>query len=351
MNGWAGRAGLGLAGLGLVAGLSLGGPLLAAASSHGAASIDEGQSVCGVLPIGTRLPDGSHLASGQITNASVIVGVAGEKGTGIQGAVDAVDAAFTESRLNNVPYGDRDSLGLFQERPSQGWGSPAQLLDPVYATEQFLGRLTALPSWSTLAPAVAAQDVERSAHPSAYGRWVQPAISLVAGLSGAGQCSDGAGGTGDGDGGKALTSLPADFSLPAGTPAPVVTAISYVVGQLGKPYVWGGTGPSGFDCSGLVMMAYGAAGISLPRTTYQQVYSGQPVYDPSALLPGDLIFTEGSDPGPNGAPGHVGMYIGDGLVIDAPYTRRDIQLTPLATWTPEIVAIRRIVEGLSSVGS
>lgn len=342
MNGWAGRAGLGLAGLGLVAGLSLGGPLLAAASSHGAASTDEGQSVCGALPIGTRLPDGSHLASGQVTNASVIVGVAGEEGAGIQGAVDAVDAAFTESRLNNLPYGDRDSLGLFQERPSQGWGSPGQILDPVYATQQFLGRLTALPSWSTLAPAVAAQDVERSAHPSAYTRWVQPASLLVAGLSGAGQCSDGAGAAYPGA--KTLTSLPASFALPAGTPASVLTAISYAVAQLGKPYVWGGTGPSGFDCSGLVMMAFRAAGISLPRTTYQQVYSGQPVYDTSTIAPGDLIFTEGADPGPNGAPGHVGMYIGDGLVVDAPYAGRDIELTPLASWTPQIVAVRRLVE-------
>ena len=126
-------------------------------------------------------------------------------------------------------------------------------------------------------------------------------------------------------------------------PAPVRTAIGYAVAQLGKPYVWGGTGPSGFDCSGLVMMAYRAAGISLPRTTYEQVYAGQPVYDTGTLTPGDLIFTEGSDPGPGGAPSHVGMYIGDALVIDAPYTGRDIELTPLAFWSSQIVAVREVI--------
>ena len=335
MTSWIGRAGVGMAGLGLVAGLSLGGSVFANGSTGW------GSSVCGALPVGSALPGGGRLAPGQVANASIIIGVAGEKGLGIRGAVDAVTAAFAESRLNNVPFGDRDSLGLFQERPSQGWGSASQVMDPVYATEQFLGRLIALPGWASFAPAVAAQDVERSGHPKAYERWVQPATSLVAGLTGAGQCSDGSAGSAGAT--KALTSLPAGFSLPADTPAPVVTAIEYAVAQVGKPYVWGGTGPSGFDCSGLVMMAYRAAGISLPRTTYDQVYAGQPLYDTGSLVPGDLIFTEGSDPGAAGAPGHVGMYIGHGLVIDAPYTGRDVQLTPLAPWTSQIVAVRRII--------
>lgn len=293
--GWTRRAGIGVTGLGLLVSLSLAGPLLSSSSTGW------GRSVCGALPVGSPLPDGSRLTPAQVANASIVVGVAGEMGVGIRGAVDAVTAAFTESRLNNVPYGDQDSLGLFQERPSQGWGSAAQVLDPVYASGQFFDRLIALPGWSSLASAVAAQDVERSGHPNAYARWVQPATALVAGLTGAGQCSNGSARS---PGGKILTSLPSGFSLPAGSPAPVVTAIHFALGQLGKPYVWGGTGPSGFDCSGLVMMAYRAAGISLPRTTYQQVYAGQPVYDTGSLVPGDLLFTEGSDPGPGGAPGH-----------------------------------------------
>jgi cell wall-associated NlpC family hydrolase len=75
----------------------------------------------------------------------------------------------------------------------------------------------------------------------------------------------------------------------------VATAIRYALLQLGKPYLWGGTGPAGYDCSGLVMKAYQAAGISLPRTTFQQVNAGTPVYSTSQLEPGDLIFTPGSD--------------------------------------------------------
>jgi cell wall-associated NlpC family hydrolase len=88
-----------------------------------------------------------------------------------------------------------------------------------------------------------------------------------------------------------------------------------------KPYVWGGVGPVGYDCSGLVMMAYEAAGISLTRTTFQQIYAGTPVYSFSDLMPGDLLFTPGSD-GTAADPGHVGMYIGSGLVIQAPETAR-----------------------------
>jgi cell wall-associated NlpC family hydrolase len=126
----------------------------------------------------------------------------------------------------------------------------------------------------------------------------------------------------------------------------VATAVSYAEDQLGKPYLFGGTGPAAFDCSGLVMMAYRAAGVDLPRTTYQQVYAGSAVYSLSQLQPGDLLFTPGSD-GTAANPGHVGMYIGtyhgEGLVVQAPQTGEDIQVTPLAGyWQQSTVAIRRV---------
>jgi cell wall-associated NlpC family hydrolase len=90
------------------------------------------------------------------------------------------------------------------------------------------------------------------------------------------------------------------------------------------------------------MMAYQAAGIDIPRTTYQQVDTGTAVYSVSQLQPGDLLFTAGSD-GSNSNPGHVGMYIGDNLVIQAPQTGEDIMLTPLAGyWQENAVDIRRI---------
>jgi cell wall-associated NlpC family hydrolase len=119
-------------------------------------------------------------------------------------------------------------------------------------------------------------------------------------------------------------------------------AILYAAAQLGKPYVWGGTGPVGYDCSGLVMMAYRAAGVSLPRTTFQQVYAGTAVYSFSDLMPGDLLFTPGSD-GTAEDPGHVGMYIGSGLVIQAPQTGEDIEITPFkGYWQQNVVAVRRV---------
>jgi len=91
------------------------------------------------------------------------------------------------------------------------------------------------------------------------------------------------------------------------------------------------------------MMAYEAAGISLPRTTFQQVDVGLPIYSLSQLQPGDLIFTAGSD-GTVTDPGHVGMYIGDGLVVEAPETGKPIMITPLeGYWSTNVVAMRRIV--------
>jgi cell wall-associated NlpC family hydrolase len=123
----------------------------------------------------------------------------------------------------------------------------------------------------------------------------------------------------------------------------VAAAILYAAAQLGKPYVWGGTGPVGYDCSGLVMMAYRAAGVSLPRTTFQQVYAGTAVYSFSDLMPGDLLFTPGSD-GRAEDPGHVSMYVGQGMVIQAPQTGEDIEVTPFkGYWQQNVVAVRRVV--------
>ena len=98
----------------------------------------------------------------------------------------------------------------------------------------------------------------------------------------------------------------------------VSTAISYARQQLGLPYIWGGTGPDGFDCSGLVMMAYRAAGLSIPRTSQAQ-WSWGPQIQAGHEQPGDLVFFAGSDGTPT-SPGHVGMVIGNGMMIEAEQT-------------------------------
>ena len=110
------------------------------------------------------------------------------------------------------------------------------------------------------------------------------------------------------------------------------TAIAYAEQQLGKPYLWGGTGPDAFDCSGLVMMAYRAAGIDIPRTSQQQWIRG-PRVSPSQVQPGDLVFFAGADGTPT-APGHVGIVIGGGLMIEAYATGFPIRIAPYGDRNP-----------------
>ena len=283
------------------------------------------------------------LDGSQVANAQIIYDVATGMGLPQQAAIIAIATAMQESTLRNLDYGDRDSLGLFQQRPSQGWGTPTQIMQPVYATTAFYHALVRVPDWQGLPLTVAAQDVQHSGYPDAYAQWQPLATALVARFTAnTGTCvpADNIGVPASG-----TTQLPTGFTLPPGTPQQVQVAISYALAQLGKPYIWGGTGPTGYDCSGLVMMAYRAAGVDLPRTTYQQVDVGTPVYSVSQLQPGDLLFTAGSD-GTANNPGHVGMYIGSGTVVQAPQTGEDVMLTPLAGyWATSTVAIRRIVEG------
>ena len=296
---------------------------------------------CGTGPVQAGQPaDGITLDSAQLANAEIIYDVSVTLGLPQRAAVIAEATALQESSLVNLPGGTSDSLGLFQQRPPQGWGTPAQIMQPVYASTRFYQSLAEIPGWQSLPVADAAQAVQRSADPGAYARWEPLADSLVATFSGSAEDCLTDNGTGVPQSGT--TQLPAGLTLPAGTPQAVVTAIAYAAAQLGKPYIWGGTGPAGYDCSGLVMMAYQAAGISLPRTTFQQVDAGTPVYSDSQLKPGDLLFTPGSD-GTATDPGHVGMYIGSGQVIQAPQTGEDIGITPFSGyWQKNTVAIRRI---------
>jgi cell wall-associated NlpC family hydrolase len=112
-----------------------------------------------------------------------------------------------------------------------------------------------------------------------------------------------------------------------GGPGAVATAIAFAEAQLGKPYCWGGQGPSCFDCSGLVFAAYAAAGIHIARTTFEWQQDG-PVIPLSRIQPGDLLFSAGSD-GTPANPGHVVMYLGGGEVIQAPETGEDVQIDPI----------------------
>jgi cell wall-associated NlpC family hydrolase len=117
---------------------------------------------------------------------------------------------------------------------------------------------------------------------------------------------------------EAQQSAPAP-SGSSGASAAAEQAIAFARAQIGEPYMWGGTGPDAWDCSGLTMMAYRSAGIFLPRTSADQWTVGQHIHDMVDLEPGDLVFYA-SDLSDSSTIHHVGLYIGDGLMIEAPHT-------------------------------
>jgi cell wall-associated NlpC family hydrolase len=273
-----------------------------------------GTSTRGACDAGLRSPS-DVLAGGR---AGTIIGVARELQTPPRAWLVALATAMQESTLRNINYGDRDSLGLFQQRPSQGWGSPAQVTDPIYSTTIFIERLLDVPGWETMPVTVAAQTVQRSAFPDAYAKWEGLAAELVQQL--------------------------ADVADPAGCGRAAVladgvvgTAIEFALGEVGKPYVWGATGPDTYDCSGLMLRAFQAAGINLPRVSRQQFYAGGHVPIAQAQA-GDLLFyaTDPSDPA---TIHHVVLYMGDGRMVEAPYTGESVRVRPVPWEYEELVPL------------
>jgi len=122
-----------------------------------------------------------------------------------------------------------------------------------------------------------------------------------------------------GAGGTTVATDPVPVSGQAGK------AVQFAYAELGCPYVFGGTGPcgSGFDCSGLTMSAWAAAGVSIPRTSEEQ-WASLPHVSTSDLQPGDILVFNGA--------GHVGIYVGGGMLIDAPHTGLDVEKVALSGW-------------------
>lgn len=305
----------------------------AAGVAAAAAGVVQPATAALFCPAGTAGP-GTHIAGErvltgtQVGNARVIYQVSVRMRLPARAAVIAIAAAMQESSLINLtaPAGG-GSLGLFQQRPSQGWGTPAQLTSPRYASRVFYQHLIRVPRWQRLPLTVAAQDVQRSATPRAYGRWQALAQALVTTFDGLGASC-----------GPAATRLGAAILADARS-------------QLGVPYQFGGgsdigptpgfdssgTGQPGFDCSGLVMFAVYQATrgkVSLPHNAalqfrdphVQLIAYGQ-------LQPGDLVFFPGAD-GTPADPGHVGIYAGHGTMIDAPFTGTDVRYDAIAPGTP-----------------
>ncbi|MFJ7219714.1 C40 family peptidase [Amycolatopsis sp. NPDC098790] len=246
--------------------------------------------------------DASKLDDEQKGTVALIISVGKQRSLAPRAWQVAIQAGMTESGLHNLTYGDRDSQGIFQMRPSMGWGTVAQVTDPTYAVNKFYDVLLGVPDWENKRPGDAAQAVERSGFPDRYHKWEPMAATLVENV---GQVVDVvACGTGLGQ------LLPP--SQAAGK------AISFALGEQGKPYVWGATGPSSYDCSGLMLRAYESAGIILPRVSRDQYHAGAllPVRE---AQPGDLIFLA-NDPSNPDTIHHVMMFLGDGKVVEAQQT-------------------------------
>lgn len=153
-----------------------------------------------------------ELTVAQLHHASTINAVGLSRGIEERGRIIAVATAFQESSLRNRSDGDRDSVGLFQQRPSQGWGTKQQILDPIYSAGRFYDALLQVDGWQQLPLTEAAQKVQQSAFPDAYAKWEPQATTLVRALSGAAPLE-----LGCRAGGHRPTAVAPDRPAPAGT--------------------------------------------------------------------------------------------------------------------------------------
>ena len=246
----------------------------------------------------------------QVGNAATIVAVGAQLGVAVRGWVIAVATAIQESDLRNLPGGDRDSIGLFQQRPSQGWGSPQQLHDPVYAATKFYQKLLTIPGWQTMPLTQAAQAVQRSATPDAYAKH-EPAATMLVGAVAAGLPEGFAadmsvclgacptigsapppfgGANGCGDGTAVLARAATWLTAWNGGPVPYLSS--------GDPATWFG----GYrrDCSGYASMALGLPG---PGLTSAGLAARATPIQKAELRAGDLLI----NPAPDLA-GHVVIF-------------------------------------------
>jgi hypothetical protein len=120
----------------------------------------------------------------QMANAATIAAVGIRRQMPSKAVQIAIATALQESKLRNLSGGDRDSIGLFQQRPSQGWGTPAQVGNPSYAANRFYGALLRVKHWQSLPITQAAQAVQHSGFPDAYAQWETEAGTLSAALLG-----------------------------------------------------------------------------------------------------------------------------------------------------------------------
>jgi cell wall-associated NlpC family hydrolase len=273
-------------------------------------------------PAGSGAADAAHLTDEQRGTVAKIIEIGKKRSLPARAWQVAIQAGMTESGLRSLDYGDRDSLGIFQMRPSMGWGSVEEVTDPVYAINKFYDVLQDVPNWQEQRPGESAQDVERSAFPDRYHKWEPMAAHLIGNV---GLVADP---TGCGEGTGKLLPAP---SKQAGN------AITWALHQQGKPYEWGATTTqqNSFDCSSLMLQSYREAGVTLPRVSRQQFQAGAllPVKE---AKPGDLLFWAYDTSNP-ATIHHVAMYLGDGKIVEAQQTGVPVHIRPVSFTENELV--------------
>jgi cell wall-associated NlpC family hydrolase len=309
-----------LAVTGVVSTVVLGGEQQAADAQFANSSCDAGLGPF----VGADVADGAaaagRLSTAQQSTVSLIITIGKQRNLPALAWQVAIQAGMQESGLRNLDFGDRDSLGIFQMRPSQGWGTVAQVTNPAYEVNKFFTVLTAIPGWQRDRPGTAAQAVERSAFPLAYDNWEAMAAFLVQHV---GQVADPTG-CGGGDG----------SALPPPTPS-AAKAIAFALSQVGKPYVWGAAGPNAFDCSGLMLRAYQQAGINLPRVSTDQFHAGA-LLPVRQAQPGDLMFLAYNPSDPTTIH-HVFMYLGNNRIVEAPQPGTPVHVIAMPWHSRELV--------------
>ncbi|MFC7344915.1 C40 family peptidase [Saccharopolyspora griseoalba] len=259
-------------------------------------------------PSGTPEQQAAALSPDQRALAARIIDRGRQRGLPPRAWQIALQAAKTESNLTNPTGGDRDSIGVFQMRPSMGWGTPQQLRNIDYQIATFYDRLVQIPDWQTQNPGDVAQAVERSAYPERYKTWAPLAVHLISTHTG-----------------MPIQAASGCSSMPPPSDA-VRRVLDYAHAQLGKPYVWGAAGPEAFDCSGLTMRAWQQAGIAIPKYSRDQYTAGIQLPLQQAQ-PGDLVFW-GTDQQPGGIY-HVALMLDPATrtVLHAPQPGETVETT------------------------
>lgn len=282
-----------------------------------------GAGTGGTLAHGNLAPGvyaGYTVNAEQATNASVIYNVAADRSLAPRAAAQGIATSIVEAGLKNINYGDRDSVGLFQQRPSQGWGTVEQIMDPFYSAGKFFDALVKVPNYQTADFGLTCQAVQRSAFPNKYAKQQAPAEAMVAAIQGnSAQAPNAIVGTGAGNTIGSTTAV----GKPSGATGRNVAAQAYnvikskppghILYQLGNDDPYNSPDPRTLDCSSFVDIAYyravGQPWIS-PRSTVRTERPKCTIIsaEQAMQIKGALLFV---------GTGHVEVSLGNGYSAGA----------------------------------